>query len=105
YPHPFPTRRSSDLFPDPEEAEAPVNLISAADHKSKKIHVFILNYPEVDTFDKAMNNLDNIEKEIKERYKENFDINVSIEFNRYDREEDLIIAYLDLVNNQLKNDF
>src|SRR5699024_1876418 len=90
-------------FPDPEEALAPINVISASDLTYNKVYVFALRY-DTDTYRDAMSRQEELIGELKDKYKAK---GLDLEFiiHEYDTELEVIWNFLDLINNKLKPDF
>lgn len=90
-------------FPDPEEALAPINAISAVDASTNKVYVYTLKYDN-EQYKKTMADKQSLINELDEKYKEK-GLKFTYEFNEYDEEIDLIYGFLDMVNNDVKPDF
>ena len=92
-----------DGFPEPEEAEAPINMITYVDSYTHDVYVYILKY-ESETYKEALSKKDEI---IEEIYQEN--IEIGFEFNidiiECETEIELIGRFLENVNQKTTPDF
>ena len=92
-----------DGFPEAEEALAPVNAISFFVEKSCTAYVFALKY-DTDTYREFISRLPEMEAEILAYYKEDFP-DLKFVFNEYEYEADLLLSFLQTVNDKEKPDF
>lgn len=92
-----------DGFPDPEKAEAPINMITYLDGYTRKSWSYILKY-DTDTYRKAMNGVNNMIKELR---KENMDKGLDFDFEviECDTELEVIAKFLENVNQRTTPDF
>jgi DNA polymerase elongation subunit (family B) len=94
-----------DGFPEPEEAEAPVNIMTLVDADNLKCYTYCLTY-EHDTYIQTMENIDKIKEKLEVKYKDILK-GREMEFiiNEYDSEIDLIQAFYDAINIDIRPDF
>lgn len=95
-----------DGFPDSDSARGTVNAISSVDMYNKVIYGQFLKYPDNEGYQKFTNKKFRVEfiREIKRKYKEQFDIDFKVRLLFYDEEMDLIQDYFDIINDK-KPDF
>ncbi|WCS68259.1 hypothetical protein Goe21_01490 [Bacillus phage vB_BsuM-Goe21] len=92
-------------FPEPEEAEAPVNIMTLIDMDNLNCYTLCLKYNH-DTYVETMSNLDSIKSELEERYKKILKgrkMNFIIE--EWESEIHMIKRFYDLINIEIKPDF
>lgn len=97
---------SSELkgFPDPKQAEAPVNIITLINQETMECYVLMLKYNHQGYID-TVKNLDSIEKRLKEKYKSKIILNnIKYIFEQFDTELDLIKRFFYLINEVLRPD-
>jgi len=92
-------------FPYPEEAEAPVNIITLIDMDNLKSYTLCLQY-NFDTYVDTMNHIEETKAEIRERYKEILK-GKEMEFiiEEFPDELDLIKRFYYLINEVIRPDF
>lgn len=97
-------------FPDPAEAEVPINIITLFDMNNLQSYSFCLNYNN-DTFNKAKKSIKKIKLELKEKYKNSRyqkylkGKNIEFHISFFDEEINLIKAFYDKINIDIKPDF
>lgn len=92
-------------FPHPEDAEAPVNIITAVDMNNLKCYTLCLQYDHESYVD-TMNRIEECKEELQEKYKKLLK-GREMEFivEEYDDELTLIKRFYDLINVVIKPDF
>lgn len=90
-------------FPNPEEALAPVNAISFFVEKTQNMYMYVLKY-DTETYADFKNRFSDLETEVNEYYRKDFP-NFTLIFKEFDQEADLILTFLDDLNNKEKPDF
>jgi DNA polymerase elongation subunit (family B) len=92
-------------FPDPEEAEAPVNIMTLVDMHNLKTYTLCLKYDHK-TYVDTMNRMEEVKQEIHEKYKEILK-GREMEFiiEEWDDELDMIKRFFHLINVEIKPDF
>jgi DNA polymerase elongation subunit (family B) len=92
-------------FPNPEEAEAPINIATLVDMNNLKCYTLCLEY-DFDSYKRAMERIDEIKATIHEKYKEILK-GKEMEFiiEEYSDEVDLIKRFFHLINVEIKPDF
>lgn len=90
-------------FPNPEEALAPVNAISFFVEKTQNMYMYVLKY-NTETYADFKNRFSDLEVEVNEYYRKDFP-NFTLKFKEFDQESDLILTFLDDLNNKEKPDF
>lgn len=90
-------------FPNPEEAMAPVNAISFFVEKTQNMYMYVLKY-NTETYADFKNRFSDLEAEVNEYYRKDFP-NFTLKFKEFDQESDLILTFLDDLNNKEKPDF
>jgi len=91
-------------FPDPIEAEAPVNIITLVNQETMQVFVLILKYEHQGYLD-TMNKLDKIKQRLKEKYKSKKVLdNVEYIFEEFDTELELLKRFFYLINEELRPD-
>ncbi|BDE75617.1 hypothetical protein [Staphylococcus phage S6] len=95
-------------FPDPEKAEAEINIITVVDWSKKKVLTFALKY-DTDTYRETMEDQDKLIKDLNEIYNnENSEIgkDLGLEFEIYelDTEMQVIKSFLYYINEISKPD-
>jgi hypothetical protein len=91
-------------FPDEEDAPSPVNAVSYFSEQHRTLFGLFLRNDENPLIDEAEANIDEIMKEEKEFYKEEFGEDIEIDIRFYDKEIQLISSFFKLVNTD-KPDF
>lgn len=94
-------------FPEPEEAKVPVNVITLISLDNMESYSFCLEY-DTDTYRSVMSDKEGFKDRIKEKYKDHLaTIGKEIKFNIYEfsNEIDLLKAFFDKINNELRPDF
>jgi DNA polymerase elongation subunit (family B) len=94
-----------DGFPNPEEAEAPVNIATLVDMNNLKCYTLCLEY-DFDTYVKTMEKIEDTKKKLHEKYKDILK-GREMEFiiEEYSDELDLIKRFYNLINVEIKPDF
>lgn len=89
-------------FPDPEKAEAPINIISYYDNYSSTLYSFALKY-NTDTYNETMTeNAQKVIKALQEKYKGR---NIKFDIRQFDNELDLIKDFFNVINEITKPDY
>lgn len=94
-------------FPDPEKAEVPVNVITLVDEQTLTSYSYCLKY-EHDGYNKVMRDKEAFKKRLKEKYKkieEKLGQPLNFEIIEFDDELELITAFFDAINKDIKPDF
>lgn len=89
-------------FPDAEEAEFPVNMISYVDGLHKIVNTYVLKY---DTEQYLAMDFREFEQEMKQFYKDRLDLDLEFATREFDTETELIAAFLHDVNEEYQPDF
>ena len=92
-------------FPEPEYALCPVNAITLVDINTKKIYTYALSYEGNEGYDNWLQNLESFKKRIIKRYKDELNIDFTLDIFTFDNEIMLIKSFFDVINNDIKPDF
>jgi len=90
-------------FPEPEEALAPVNIITYVDLEKKVSYTYCLKYDN-DSYRETMADLANIYIYLEKRYKEK-GLDLEFKIMEFDDEVELIGTFLYHVNEEFRPDF
>lgn len=93
-----------DGFPEPEEAEAPVNMITYVDDLHKIAKSYILKY-DTDTYREAMTDMDKFKSWLDNKYNVEKKLDFKFEIIECDSELELITKFLYDVNEVFQPDF
>lgn len=97
---------STDItgFPEPEDAEAPVNMITYADEKTKTCKSYILKY-DTDTYRQAMSDMGSFTKWLDGKYNQEKKLGFKFEIVECASELEVITKFLFDVNEVYRPDF
>lgn len=97
--------RGINGVPDPEVAPAPINMITYFDDYTMTAFSYLLSYEnEVESFDRFINNQNEIKKEILNQYKEK-GLDIDLEIIICKTELELIARFLENINQKTTPDF
>jgi len=94
-------------FPEQTRALCPINIISLVDMSTYTVYVLMLEY-DTDTFNYCIDNISDVEEKLNEKYKiieEKLNIKLKYEYFTFEHEADLIVAFFEFINEQIKPDF
>lgn len=91
-------------FPEPEEAEAPVNMITYVDGLHKVCKSYILEY-DTDTYRESMSDLDSFKGWLDEKYNNEKELGFKFEIEVCKNELELLTKFLFDVNEVYQPDF
>ena len=91
-------------FPEPEEAEAPVNMITYVDGLHKVCKSYILEY-DTDTYRESMSDLDSFKGWLDEKYNKEKELGFKFEIEVCKSELELLTKFLFDVNEVYQPDF
>lgn len=91
-------------FPDPIEAECPINIITGIDMYNKKCYIYCLKYDN-DTYRKTMSDIPKLIEKIKEKNNKILKYDLKYEIRQFKNEINLITKFFEIINEIVRPDF